>query len=538
MARDGNLASSVEADMLMVRMNVKDFIIDGDYADLEQYSAYLVRLETDLARADQDIQKPERVELMQRVRAELAIYSETFDAVVTYREERNDAVFRILDVQGPSMEGNLTAIMTSAEEAGDMAAAFHAGLAIKHLLLSRLYTQKFLVDNLDRQAEEVRLQFGFVQERLEILEADLQNEHRIRNLAEILRSFDIYQTTFERLVVIIQDRNDKITNTLDVIGPRIALYIGEVTDDLERTQDELGPALTSQNEFSQTLMTVVGILALTLGLGLTGLIVLTFNRMTQSIEGARAAAEQTAQTKADFLANMSHEIRTPMNGILGMAHLALRTDLNAVQGDYVQKIHGSGQHLLRIINDILDFSKIEAGKLDMEQIDFQVDDVLESVAGFVNEKVSAKGLELIYDVDPDLPSTLNGDPLRLGQVLLNYVGNAIKFTDEGEILVRVSRVRDVGRDTLVRFEVQDTGVGMTAAQVGLLFNAFQQADTSTTREFGGTGLGLVIAKQLAELMGGGEAGVSSSLGKGSTFWFTATLGPVAQTERSGARVPV
>jgi two-component system sensor histidine kinase/response regulator len=233
---------------------------------------------------------------------------------------------------------------------------------------------------------------------------------------------------------------------------------------------------------------------------------------------------------------MSHEIRTPMNAIIGMAHLALRTNLNNKQKDYVSNIHGSGQQLLGIINDILDLSKIEAGKLDVEEVDFRIEEVLDNVGRIVGEKASAKGLELIFDIDTKLPGHLVGDSLRIGQILINYATNAVKFTEAGEIVVRTRILTENDRDLLVRFEVEDTGIGMTPEQKDRLFQSFSQADTSTTRKYGGTGLGLAISKNIAELMGG-EVGVSSDFGKGSTFWFTAALKKSVQQERDFVPTP-
>ncbi len=245
-------------------------------------------------------------------------------------------------------------------------------------------------------------------------------------------------------------------------------------------------------------------------------------RAEQELRRAKELAEESTALKSNFLANMSHEIRTPMNAIIGMSHLALKSGLSPRQHDYVSKIQQAGQHLLGVINDILDFSKIEAGKLVVERQPFLLDRMLESVSDVVGYKAGAKGLELVCDVAADVPPNLVGDALRLGQILINFANNAIKFTESGEISIAVRLLASAGQQVRLRFEVRDTGIGLTEEQMGRLFQSFQQADTSTTRRYGGTGLGLAICKSLAELMGG-EVGVESRFGKGSTFWVAVPL---------------
>lgn len=245
-------------------------------------------------------------------------------------------------------------------------------------------------------------------------------------------------------------------------------------------------------------------------------------KMEEELILAKQIAEEASNAKAEFLANMSHEIRTPMNAVMGMSYLMQKTDLTDKQKNYMDKIISSSQHLLGIINDILDFSKIEAGKLDIENTEFELSNVLDNLTTLVGQKCIDKGVEFVFDIENKVSNMFIGDPLRLGQILINFVNNAIKFTDQGEIILRIRQIDKKSERVLIKFEVIDSGIGLRKEQINKLFQSFEQADTSTTRKYGGTGLGLAISKKLATLMNG-NVGVESEFGKGSTFWFTAEL---------------
>jgi two-component system, sensor histidine kinase and response regulator len=311
------------------------------------------------------------------------------------------------------------------------------------------------------------------------------------------------------------------------VTPANLLFIPIVSQDLVLAVIELASATPVMERHQALLDALLPTIALNTRILGSKLVCQRLLEQTQAqaadLEIAKHTAEAATHAKSDFLANMSHEIRTPMNAILGMTHLALKTDPSPKQADYFNKIKAAAQALLGIINDILDTSKIEAGKLNLETIDFRMEEVLDSVSTIVSQKAQDKNLEFLIASHPDIPANLIGDPLRLGQILINLVNNAIKFTERGEVVVTIALQERFQQRVRLKFSVRDTGIGMTAEQSARMFEAFSQADTSTTRKFGGTGLGLSISKRLVEMMAG-TIWVESVPGTGSTFHFTAWFG--------------
>jgi PAS domain S-box-containing protein len=308
------------------------------------------------------------------------------------------------------------------------------------------------------------------------------------------------------------DQNIPCAGTLPKIWLGVPLKVGEMVLGVMAVQ-----SYTNANQFSQKDLDLIVTVSEQTAMAIKEVL------NTEELKNAKAVAESATKSKSDFLANMSHEIRTPMNAIMGMTHLALQTKLTEKQQDYLKKTHRSATSLLGLINDILDFSKIEAGKMDMESVDFHLDDVLDNVSTLISIKAEETGLALEFQTPTEIPRFLKGDSLRLGQILINLSNNAVKFTAKGKVTIETKLIEKTSDKFKLQFAVHDTGIGLTREQIGKLFKSFSQADSSTTRKFGGTGLGLTISKRLVEMMDG-KIWVESEPGKGSSFIFTACFG--------------
>lgn len=601
LARQTNADGRAQANMLMTRIFAKNFVIDANrenIAGVQERTEQTLKLIQETRRlAGTDLA---RQVLLEDLEANLQRYVASFKKVTDLQAKRDDLVANKLNVLGPETERDLTAIMTSALEDGDAQAAYQAGITLRSLMLGRLYTNRFLIENDEASRARAIREFRDLEAHHIKLEAELQDPKRQELAARAHKTQFAYLDAFELIHQTIIERNTLIRYELDRIGPDVAARIEHLKLAIKQEQNTLGPKAEAALDRSVYVSILVSLLAIAIGMVIAGLIAIgitrpirqltdtavamgegnldqqiTMNRSdeigvlskslaamrdaitekvetlqqemaerrraeeeleethqslerkveerTEELAAARDEAEQATKAKAEFLATMSHEIRTPMNGVIGMADLLQQTKMSRDQREMVETIRTSGYALLTIINDILDFSKIEAGKLDLETTPLSVGDVLEGVTETLAPNAAKKGIRLNCFVDPNIPEAVLGDPVRLRQILFNLGGNAVKFTEEGSVSLRVERIPGGGSNEVsLLFEVRDTGIGISEQAQSKLFEAFSQAESSTTRRFGGTGLGLTISQRLVELMDG-EIKVQSELGKGSCFSVVFTL---------------
>jgi signal transduction histidine kinase/DNA-binding response OmpR family regulator len=598
LARQTNADGRVQANMLMTRIYAKDFIISANAENIDKIQDRAELTIAMLAEARDLTDNSGYQLILDAADQELATYVRYFGLVTELQATRDDIVFNRLNVVGPQMESNLTAIMDSAFEDGDTEAAYRGGITMRNLLLARLYANRFLIQNDDDSYRRVIVEFVQMEDNLDSLLDALENPQRVTIANQLREELRLYSRAFEDVHDVIVSRNDIIRNQLDTIGPKVADQIERLKLAIKAEQDELGPkaeAATSQAVSLTLIFAVASILFGTLAAWLIGFgvsrpirtmtrhmrelaggdletnvdfpdrddeiremaealevfrrsmiqvreLAAEQSRATEEIRQAKealetlneelenkvtartselAAASEAAQAanraKSTFLANMSHELRTPMNAILGYTEMLMEEAEDVGQDDFIpdlERIHASGNHLLSLINDVLDLAKVEAGKLVALAEDFPVEALIEEVTATAQPLLKKKQNTLHIDRRMEL-GDLHQDRSKLIQALLNLLSNAAKFTDNGDITLKIDRFAR-GDSEYLQLAVIDSGIGIPEDKIDQIFEEFGQADDSTTRDYGGTGLGLPISRRLCQLLGG-DLTASSEPGVGSTF---------------------
>lgn len=516
LARQTNADGRVQANMLMTRIYAKNFVINASLDNIAGVEARAAKTLEMITEARELTTDPGFLIILSNLDRELKEYIAEFSSVTEKQARRDQLVKETLNVVGPIIERNLTAIMASAFDDGDTEAAYRAGMTLRNFMLGRLYANRFLIQNDDSSYRRSIDEFAEMEENLDELKDNLENPTRVE-LAESVRSDQrTYARAFEDVHDVITSRNDVIENQLDKTGPRVANQIEELKLAIKAEQDSLGPRAESEINRAVSFTIMVSLLSIGLGVFAAWLALLQ-RRVAVELASAKKSADTANRAKSAFLANMSHELRTPMNAILGYSEMLIEEAEEEGQEDFIpdlQKIHQSGSHLLALINDVLDLSKIESGKMEAFAEDFAVDSLLDDVSATALPLMAKNTNKLVIERGDQL-GIAHQDLTKLRQCLLNLLSNAAKFSQDGTVTLRAERRIDAGSDWLI-LTVRDSGIGIPADKLDAVFEEFGQADQSTTRNFGGTGLGLPIARRFCQLLGG-DLTVESQPGSGSTF---------------------
>lgn len=487
------LADDIKFTILSMKNSVEKFIYLNKEEDNIEAEKNIKKVVEIIFRAETQLKGTNESNILSKIKTLSSDYIQKYRNVVIRYNSRNDNK-RSIQSLGMKIQRNMNRIQNPTPNVAKI---------IQKYMNARIEVERYMAEYDPANATNAN----------QILEEIINQTNEIK-IKELIYSVEDFKDDFEGLVLVTNKMNEEVRQTIIPLAPKIVNYANEIStaawSEMKQARDEVVKEVSSSKKiFIVTIIIIVIVV-------LAGALLSASN---QELMKAKEVTEASAKSKSEFLANMSHEIRTPMNAIIGMCDLVMNSDLDSKQKQYIKIISSSSRSLLALINDILDFSKIDAGKLDFENISFSIRDIIEEVADMYIEKVQEKKVEFILDIDPEVPRYIISDPLRLRQVLANLTTNAFKFTEKGEICIS-AKIIELKKDTVaLKFGVKDTGIGIDSYKIDKLFDAFAQEDGSTTRKYGGTGLGLTICKKIIEMLGG-KIWVESDKGKGSTFYFT------------------